>query len=381
MTQRIDSFHGRITLETAQTCYTPGEKVCGAIQLALANPIKACELVLTVKCQEKTKFYELDDQSSGWSVESQVVEVSEAKESFRQEFAIEPPTLDGWPAGRFSYPFCFVLPDSLGPSFEYTFNEYGRECFARIKYSVKARLRDETSGMTLRGAAVLEVGQPSWTQATTPVIKEFQGTIRDWCVLSKGQLSVQGYCDKETYELGTQARVVLETDCSQLRTDVQRINCRLLQRVILRAQGRLKEVITATSCVQLPGVARGCASIFEKSVSGHLAVESRGPCQPSVIGHLLSCHYTLEADVLVAVAAFCRPDIKLTFPISVKNAPKNPRDFDSVSPNLSQTKVMPMIVCPLAPIPPSSQESPQDFSFLAHSQHLSPESRPLIKNR
>ena len=47
-----------------------------------------------------------------------------------------------FPAGQYSYPFSFMLPQNLPPSFVYFWNEEGHNCYSIIDYRVKAVLTD-----------------------------------------------------------------------------------------------------------------------------------------------------------------------------------------------------------------------------------------------
>lgn len=305
----------RVFIKTEKPAYVQGETVNGFICLSLVSEIDAKSIVLKCTGYQKVKWTEkrvryVPDGQGGSRAET-TIEVFDAKSDFFRAKVKVFETKTRIPAGNWSYPFSYKLPDSL-PG---VFNEHGggssysgvENYEAKILYKVKAMV--DVAGHfspDLKAREHLVVNE-KLDKALKPVEMTEKRNVMFCCCVNKGTCELKAYFDANAYAPGQQANIYVECD-NDSTVDIDNIVVILYRTIefrdgkghFMRHQSKLQEY-------KFKGVK---AKSKEKQ---NTPIQLNTSLTPSTQSSLIKCSYQLnvEADI-----PWC-PDVEIHLPLQI----------------------------------------------------------------
>ena len=129
----IDKSYGEIFINLETFKYLPGSQVNGYIWLNLLKPFPSDVIEIFVVGQEKVKFTTVTHYNTGKTSHRHVHVHRDGNEFFAYTYQLRSTIVGQFPGGQYSYPFSFILPFNLKPSFIHFWKEEGHNCYAKIQ--------------------------------------------------------------------------------------------------------------------------------------------------------------------------------------------------------------------------------------------------------
>jgi len=205
--------------------------------------------------------------------------------------------------GQYSFPFSFVLQESIPGSFKYQDSTNNIE--AEVTYELKA---DLTSSNVKVAPHLLSTQFLTVQQVLFGTLRSVEKTVnvKGFCgLLSKGSSKMKGKCDKPINVSGESVRLILEVDNSQCGASVTNMKCELHQTIILRDSQRNETKIgpKLIATKQLEGLRPGetWMDLRSKIVEIPLLKTNvgSGELPASSKGELVDCSYCVKVSALV----------------------------------------------------------------------------------
>lgn len=346
----VDSSYGFIAVQMGQQKHFPGGQVNGWIYLNLIKPFQTNQLQVLLTGKEKTKVVYVTQSNSGNSHHENVHVDKGRREFFAYHYEIPSHLPDQFPAGQYSYPFSFLLPPDLPPSFAYLWNDRGHPCYGKIEYRVKAVLIQERNRkMLLDKSPILVDRLPSQLPATPPQ-GIFEEQVKGYCGTDKGFLRIRSLVEKSEYQVGEAARIQTEVDASQMIAGIKYIRCCLRQYLTVTGSSHTHSTSNDLSSQDFPGIAPGQIMAGSDALRFSLPIQTNGPFQSNVEGQLVKCRYVLEQLCEVDRCQCCNDDAKSSLPIVVVNPPMTAFQLPPIQPGVVwQPQMMPPTIFAASP--------------------------------
>lgn len=218
--------------------------------------------------------------------------------------------------GQYQFGFHLQLPDTLPPSFKYSFGGDQGE----IIYILRAYV--EKSGFDIKGEFPLLILNKLPTISPQPAGNYNESNISSCCCISKGRASIQISIDKDillcgdTVGVTVQARNLTSAPFHSILLSLRRrfgLASNISLPGSINTQRYTETVCTASAQGLQPGECVEGAS----ARCINLAVPPNTP--PSILGMMIQCVYTLEAELR---GGFGLSSLKVFVPVSVLNCPR-----------------------------------------------------------
>lgn len=316
-----DTSSGSIAIQLSQPLYYPGSQINGWIHLNLYKswPSNFMEVLVTGK--EKTKVVYVTHSGSGQHQRRHVHEDRAKKEFFAFHYQILSHLPDQFPAGQYSYPFSFLLPGDLRPSFEYTWNEEGRKCYGRIEYKVKGVMLNEKAKKLIKNKVWIVVDKAPVNMPQLEQMGNFEAQVLGYCGTDKGNLIIRSRCEKSEYQVGETARMIVEIDATRMNANIRKIKVMLKQYLSVQGNSHTKTFANVIQSQELMSVAPGQVLAGANALYVNLPIVTQGPYQSNVKGDLVKCQYVLEQLCDVDRCQCYNDDAKSEMEICVVNPP------------------------------------------------------------
>jgi len=361
-----------IFIKLEKYSYIPGEQVNGFIYLNLPSSANGNEVVLNVSGVEEVKLVESrlmskdeydrrwrdhhngfnlythtkynwepvhnawevgtrhETQGEGQEMRNILIDHYSTNEVFHHKFSIYKWGGGTIPAGQWSFPFSFTLPQGVPASFNYQFNEHGRICFGDITYNLMAYIPN--TGMlgffksTLKQKTYFIVNHPFKNESGQASGSQTLD-ITSCCCINKGKATIKAYFEKNNYTPGETAYIISEVDASELKTDITAVEGYFRQVLRLSTRTFTKTIDQKLQVVKMPGVLAGNKKLGNDAIRTPIQLvdsSSRNQVQPTSTGNLVNNSYSLESRAKVDATICCgsHPTIKLT--ANVYNNPVEP---------------------------------------------------------
>lgn len=346
----VDSSYGFIAIQLNSQKYYPGGQVNGWIYLNILKPFNTNTLQVLITGKEKTKVVYVTTHSDEHGSHRDVHKDKAKKEFFAYHYEIRSHLPDQFPGGQYSYPFSFILPHDLPPSFAFEWTEEGHHCYGKIEYKVKGILIQEKSKKMLIHKAPILVDRAPVNAPQMAQQGNYEEQVKGYCGTDKGFLRIRSIVDKAEYQVGETAFVQVEVDASQMKAHISAIKCTLRQYITVKGRSHTRHHDKEISRRDVPGVAIGQIYAGADAFRMTMPITTMGPLQSNVSGELVQCHYSLEQLCEVDRCQCCNPDAKSSLQIMVINPPMGAFQLPSIPSNVPwQPQVMsPQVFAPAA---------------------------------
>ena len=360
---------GSIFVQIPKVNYEPGEQVNGFIYLTVNSSIQTSQVSLRVTGIEEVKLCEAramthDEYISKWSNhhndlirnvfsdnewsvttqslwEISPIQFSESKgiddkvisketrtvtldhyannEVFNHQFPCYLAPNGFLNPGQYSIPFSFMLPHGIPASFKHTWNENGRFCFGDTSYKIMAYISH--GGFLgffksdIKSVTRFVVNQPA-VQENGMVSRKLNKQVTSCCCISKGQIDMKCYFEKNNYTAGETAYIITEVDGTNLKCDIKSFRGNFKQNMVFKTRHYTKYFANALSQVIIAGVQAGSKHMGENALRHPILLAdniSGGQIQPTSHGQLIVNRYSLQSTVDVDATICCdsHPTIEL----------------------------------------------------------------------
>lgn len=360
----IDHSYGSLSIQVEQLKYYSGQQVNGWIYLNLFKPFPSGSMEVMITGKEKTKYVTVSNNRSTSRNRSFIdlnqrhVSVHKDKlEFFNFHYQILSVVPNLFPAGQYSFPFSFLLPQNLAPTFDYSWMQEGHHCHAKIEYKLKAVLKDDVKKKILIDKSPILVDRSPKEMVGFEQVSKYNAQVQGYCSIDKGIMNMTVHCQKNEYVVGEEASIKLEVDCSKMKANVTEITCALVQNIRMGKRGG-KEFSNVLSKKVLPGVNIGQVRAGANAFIFSLPIQTLGPYQSSTKGEIIQCEYTLVQLCNVDRCQCCNDDVKTLLNICVVNQSLQPYVFP---PTMMQNGWSPQVMAPV--IFPSSSNYVMNEEF------------------
>ena len=332
-----DDSYGKIIIMTQKKKYIAGEQVNGWVNVSLLRPFPSNELFLIIEGKEKTKV--VDSRTYTNSEGHTRTEYYTRKDKnvfYEHSFPIYTFNSAFFPPGQYSFPFSFTLGEHLPGSFEYYWNSHGYEPYGKIRYKIKAGIKDYNSDLTVYDNFEVIVDQKMLSGGSYLMPKPFEANVSGYCYTSHGNFKLAAVFSNDRYLVGDVAHMSIAVDATRADTDIKSINCELMMDTIVTAQGKTNVHTSVIQSVRLPGLAKGTAKVNENSIPVQINVMTKGELQATASGTLVKNNFKLRilGEVDGCVCYSDHPQTSLPVWIYNKNyGPQSLPNMNTMIPN------------------------------------------------
>lgn len=314
---------GSIYIRMDKNEYTPGDQVSGTVLLSLLSNFQSNIVWLTIAGSEQTKLSEYPSGNTG-----SVKEADDINIILNQKQAVHTFSSAFIPAGQYSFPFTFVLPSGVPSSFDYTFKEKERDCFARVTYEIMASLEMPSAQST--GIATilnLHIFHPVYSSPDTSS-QQISRSINSCGIISKGRLNLTSRFERAEYLPGESAIMLTDVDNSKCSAQINSITSVLTQHLTLQAKGITKTVVNTIGKFSEggvnPGEERVDSNALKMSIPLVQSDKSKGPLQPTCSGRLVNNEYRLVSTIHLNACLCCQSMPTTRISLTMRNPTQAP---------------------------------------------------------
>lgn len=199
-----------------------------------------------------------------------------------------------FPMGQYSFPFSFVLGGTLPGSFERRWNDAGYEAYGKIKYKIKAGLKNKQMKSKIFGKAKIVVDEkfiPGQTNIAPAMVDK---SVGGYCYTSHGVYKMCAIFSNNKYIVGDKAVVSVAVDAREASTDIKTLKCQLMMRTELYANGHSGFSDKVIQSVDIGHVEAGSALMDNDSITVQLDIRTPGELQATASGDLVKNTFFLQ---------------------------------------------------------------------------------------
>jgi hypothetical protein len=330
----VDSSYGFIAIQLNQQKYFPGSQVNGWIYLNILKPFHTNSLQILITGKEKTKVVYVTTNSDDHGSHRDVHTDKAKKEFFAYHYEIHSHLPDQFPGGQYSYPFSFLLPYNLPPSFAFEWTEEGKKCYGKIEYKVKAVLMQQKTKKMLQYKAPILLDRAPVNAPQLSPEGVYEENVKGYCGTDKGYLRIRSIVEKAEYQVGETANIQVEVDASKMNAHINAIKCTLRQYVTVKGRHHTKHHNMEIGRRDLPGIPIGQIIAGSQAFRLSMPISTMGPFQSNVTGENVQCYYALEQLCEVDRCQCYNPDAKSALNIIVINSPMGAFQLPNIPSNV-----------------------------------------------
>ena len=260
---------GYLACQTAKPYYYPGEMVNGTIYLRTFEHMEARHIMIKVKGQEKTKWYDEVTRHEENEVKHELEKRHSDKKIFEFSapvFTFATPVLE---PGDYAIPFAFQLPSHLPSSILFK-RDTRRKPKAKVKYTIKTVLNCQDSHDEMKYKQVLIVREAASSHESS-IKQTSENNITTWCCMSQGVSKLECTFDKNTFTPVESCGATVQIDNSSCNVALTGIRIAVEQEIRMSAGGHhYHENITLIDR-ELPGVEANYQDKVDKVLTLNLA--------------------------------------------------------------------------------------------------------------
>lgn len=303
-TQSIIEQYGKIRIQTEKKKYTGGDQVNGEINISLKKDFPSNSLFLIIGGKEQVKLATAVLSGSGEDTTSEVVIHKDENEFYGHKFLIYEFNDENFLKGEYSFPFSFRLEDTLPGSFLFEFEEHGEKCFGKIEYKIWAGLKNEEKKLFFYDNFDFAVDQ-QFESSKGPSNRLFEQNLQGYCYSNLGHLKLNCQFSSNTYKVGDSANLTIGIDAENLKTDIKKINCALIQKITLKAKNETQTKTFTITQINLQGPKSGEKKMGQNSIPVNLPIQTRSEKEASSNGILVQNNFSLEIKTEIDAFLCC----------------------------------------------------------------------------
>ena len=199
-----------------------------------------------------------------------------------------------FPMGQYSFPFSFVLGENLPGTFEHRWNEAGYEAYGKIKYKIKAGLKNKEMKAKIFGKTKIVVDEkfiPGQSNLAPAMVDK---SVSGYCYTSHGVYKMCAIFSTNKYIVGDKATVSVAVDAREASTDIKNLKCQLVMRTDIHANGRSGHKDIIIQSIDIGEVKAGSALMDNDSITVQLDITTPGELQASASGDHVKNNFFLQ---------------------------------------------------------------------------------------
>ena len=210
-----------------------------------------------------------------------------------------------FPDGQYSFPFSYVLSETLPSSFYSSWYLHGLTAYGKIDYSIRAGLRDPSKGSrtVYKDTGIVLSAKPTLSRINISG-NTCNRNVSGYCV-SHGATMIQTQVSEDRFCLGQVAEFLVSIDTTNSKTDLKRLRCKLVKNTWIKAKGRSHSHRVAVKHVDLPGIPVGVRRVGLNAFHVKLPLDNLDYLSGSVNGVNVVNSYQLVAEGMVNGCLCC----------------------------------------------------------------------------
>lgn len=191
------------------------------------------------------------------------------------------------------------MDENLPGSFFHEWNSHGYNPYGKIKYKLKAGLKDPCSDVIVYDKFEIIIDQKMQMGQSYLSPPPFEKKVSGYCYTSHGKYRLAAVFSNNQFLVGDVAHMSLAVDATQAETNIKMIRAELYMRTSVTAQGRTNVNSDSINTVNLPGIMKGTARVNNDSIPISMMINTMGDMQATSSGKLVtnSFHLRITAEV------------------------------------------------------------------------------------
>ena len=341
--------YGNIFIKLEKQQYTAGDQVNGSIYVSLIHDFPSNVLYLIISGKEKVRLVTTTSKKDTHNKTEIEVNVHKDKnEFFGHTFPLYSQSGNLFPVGQYCFPFAFKLLENLPGTFIDNWLEHGEKCYAKTQYKLWAGMKETQGRLAIFSKMYFPVDQ-RWEHSAGSQVRNYQKNIKRYCCEDLGEFKLACRFEKDKYYVGENANFKLEIDNTKCKSDVQKINCQLIQSTRLQTNDKLgfKLKTSVLAETNLPGLNSGHSRVGKSAYQTYLHVNTQSECQASSSHNLIQNTFSLKINTKMWDCLCWETDPSTSIEIKVYNC--KPTQFIPLQlPQIWSPKVMNPYVCTIS---------------------------------
>lgn len=161
-------------------------------------------------------------------------------EILNYEFLLKKFDTQNTPKGQYQLPFSFYLPDYIPSTFHYKWEDFSKDSYARIVYTLKVFIYSKSLDLKIKSKKFfcININKDLYFSSNKPV--ESYKQIKTCCIYDQGNVKLIGSFDKESYFPYENAKCILEIE-NHSETGLSHVEGELKQQISIRTGSRVFE--------------------------------------------------------------------------------------------------------------------------------------------
>lgn len=318
----------RIFFELQSTEFGPGDQINGFVHLELLQLYPANCIFIKIEGIEGTRLEKSYTVSTGHGKKKRRRKkykiMSQQRDLVTKTIPVYQFVDYGIPPGMYKIPVSFILPSGLPSSFAYRFNGVRKKgLYANVKYQLVAFLPVPNGG--LNGCPVITSSQPftirqniKQMQESGPKSAEINKGITTCCCISKGNVKIKAYFEKNQYRIGETAYVIAEIDNSKCTAKIEQIKGALRRELTFKASNFSKNYSAELNMITFLGIEAGQTKLGKDASRVPIKINTQ-ESMPSCSGQLVKSQYFLEVSLKMDACQCCASNPTVKLPINISN--------------------------------------------------------------
>ena len=315
-----DENYGQVIIVTQKKKYIAGEQVNGYINISLLTTFPSSELFMLIEGKEKTKTVHSRQvtDSEGHS-QTEHYSRKDSNVFYEHSFPIYSQNDGHFPPGQYSFPFSFVLGEHLPGTFVHKWKDAGYKPYGKIKYKIKAGLKDINSSTSVYDKFHLIVDEKMTKGSSNLMPEPFDTKVSGYCYTSHGNYKLAAIFTNDRYLVGDKAVISIAIDATSGKTDVKFVSCELIMTTTVTAQGWNNSHNVVMQTQEFAGIPKGTSKMGPDSIPVSMDITTNGEFQATASGTLVKNVFWLKITGKIDGCVCCSKHPQTSIPICIYN--------------------------------------------------------------
>ena len=325
------SKYGQFIVNLDKQVYSPKDQVSGMLYLDLLEEFPSSQVTMKVQGKEKIKYqkeveetYYCEDEQKD-KTRTHYEEVTEKHKCFDHEFSIMNFNEPYVPRGQYQVPFTFILPSDIPSTFYKKWDSNG-ECYAKIHYTVKAKMESKIGGYDLLKNKQIFTINAAKSDIMLQKTVSWDDHIVHCCCFNQGRFKLSTFFEKDHYVPGESAYCVVEAE-NHSKAKCNHINGMFEQEIKISSSEGSKNNRDVLYSVKARGLHPGEVLIGSDSQKLEIPIKGTeihsgkdaGTHNTSTHGKLIKCEYFLTIKAMMNACICCGEHPNTKIPINLSN--------------------------------------------------------------
>lgn len=331
--------YGTIFVQLNKGLIASGEQVNGVIMLYLNQPFPGNAVTITIRGTESTKLVKTihhRPSQPGQPAPPPTYE-DRAQESILCNQTVDVFTAPGGMVGpgQFAFPFSFATGENWPSSFNWEWNEHGRNCFGRIQYLVIASIRPTSGQVSPTHSAPIVLNDTLPAGSIKGAMQDTKQQVTHCCCFSKGECLLRTHFEKSQYAVGEEAVFFTEVDNSKCQSDITNVLATFNHSLTIRAQDASKHITNTLQRFDLGRIPAGETRMGPQAIMNRVPIrDNQGSNLPATAntGKLINNSYSISSIMDMDATQCCQNAPTGTLSIQVVSPQVAPQQWAEMPP-------------------------------------------------